>query len=123
MSSDVVLDAFLKRKELLASRHARSDQNRAPGRLAMVEDERLFFESMRASGGEGIFQSLKKAIPFLGSTLAKEILFRADIRLSAPISLATTQLGGEWIPSAFFSFGWDRNTTPAGNHRRNRRPV
>jgi len=89
VSSDVVIDAFLKRKELLASRHSRSDQQNHLAYHAMLDNERLFLDKMRASGGEGVFQSLKKVIPVLGSTLAKEILFRADIRPSAPTSLAT----------------------------------
>ncbi len=89
VSLDVVVDAFLKRKDLLGSRHARNDPQQLPAIHAMMHDERLFFDAVRASGGEGVFQSLKKVIPVLGSTLAKEILLRADIRPSAPMSLAT----------------------------------
>jgi len=89
VSSDVVVDAFLKRKELLGSRHARRDQRQLPSYRMIIDNEKLFLESMRTSGGEGVFQSLKKAIPVVGSTLAKEILFRADIVPSAPMSLAT----------------------------------
>jgi predicted ribosome quality control (RQC) complex YloA/Tae2 family protein len=89
VSSDVVVDAFLKRKELLASRRARTDPQQLPAYHAMMHNERLFLEAMRATSGEGVFQSLKRAIPVLGSTLAKEILLRADIRPSASIALAT----------------------------------
>ena len=89
VSSDVVVDAFLKKKELLGSRHTRTDQQQLPAYHAIMHDEHIFLGAMRSSGGEGVFQSLKKVIPVLGSTLAKEILYRADIRPSAPMSLAT----------------------------------
>ncbi len=89
VSLDAVVDAFLKRKDLLGSRHARTDPQQFPAFHAIMHDERLFFEALRASGGEGVFQSLKKAIPVLGSMLAKEILLRADIHPSASMSLAT----------------------------------
>ena len=89
VSSDVVVDAFLKRKELLGSRRGRTDPQQLPAYDAMMHNEHLFLEAMRSSGGEGIFQSLKKVIPVLGSTLAKEILLRADIRPSASPSLST----------------------------------
>jgi len=89
VSSDIVVDAFLKKKDLLGSRHARTDPQQLPAIHAMMRDERLFFDALRSSGGEGVFQSLKKVIPVLGATLAKEILLRADIRPSASMSLAT----------------------------------
>jgi predicted ribosome quality control (RQC) complex YloA/Tae2 family protein len=89
VSSDVVVDAFLKRKELLGSRHAHTDPPQLPAYHAMMHNGRLFLEAMRSSGGERVFQSLKKVIPVLGSTLAKEILLRADIHPSVSMSLAT----------------------------------
>jgi predicted ribosome quality control (RQC) complex YloA/Tae2 family protein len=89
VSSNVVVDAFLKRKELLGSRHLRTDPQQLAAYHAMMHHEHLFLEAMRSSGGEGVFQSLKKVIPVLGSTLAKEILLRADIRPSSSLSLST----------------------------------
>ncbi len=89
VTSDVVIDAFLKKKEVMASRHVRGDTRRAPAYRAPLENEERFIKSLRASGGDGVFQSLKKTIPALGSTLAKEILVRTDIRASAPMALAT----------------------------------
>jgi predicted ribosome quality control (RQC) complex YloA/Tae2 family protein len=87
VSSDVVVDAFLRKKELLAARHARKDLSALPAYRAALESEHDFLEAMRANGGDGVFQSLKKVIPAFGSTLAKEILLRADIHPSLSMSL------------------------------------
>ena len=89
VSSKVVVDAFLRKKELLESRSTYKNLQLPPAYNGMMQSESLFFEALCMNSGEGIFQSLKKVIPVLGSTLAKEILLRADIQPSVSISLMT----------------------------------
>ena len=90
VSSEIVLDAFLKKKEFLAVRRAHSDHE-TPGFLRIIHDERLFTETLRTNLRDGLARSLKSAIPLLGSTLVKEILVRANVGFSAGEALPGDQ--------------------------------
>ncbi|MGA7160007.1 MAG: NFACT RNA binding domain-containing protein [Bacteroidota bacterium] len=83
-----IVDAFLKKKELVGSRYIRKGLQPIPAYKEAVQSEPIFLETMRRTGEEGVLQSLKKVIPVLGSTLAKEILLRAGIQPSASMSQA-----------------------------------
>ena len=76
---ETVADAFLKKKELTGGRRPAKPGRVTPLYQRFVNDEKLFFDTLKESKGENIVSSLKKMIPMLGSILAKEILLRADI--------------------------------------------
>ena len=88
-ASEIVIDAFLKKKELAGNRISLREAHGTPEYQRFMKDENTFVEALRTANGESIFQSLKRGVPVLGSTLAKEILFRANVAPSASLSLVT----------------------------------
>lgn len=85
----VAVDAFLKKKEIVGTHRPVGEKQEIPAYGLLVRNEDLFLDTVRAVGGETVFSSLKKTIPVLGSTLVKEILFRAEVLPSTPLSLVT----------------------------------
>lgn len=89
VASDVLVDVFLKKKELHGSRRATKDRLSPPPFHQILTDQGIFLGTMRSNHNEKILQSLKKTLPVLGSTLAREILVRANVDPSTPTSLVT----------------------------------
>ncbi len=89
VSSDALVDVFLRKNEAHVSHRAPKDRTSVPAYVRLLTIEPEFFAAMRSTGSVGMIQALKKTIPVLGSTLAREVLFRANLDPSGPAELAT----------------------------------
>ncbi len=89
VSSDALVDVFLQKNEAHVNHRALKDRTSVPPYVRLMTNESAFLAAMRSSGAGGILQALKKTIPVLGSTLAREILLRANLDPSSPAQLAT----------------------------------
>ena len=89
VSSEVLIDAFLKKSGLHGTRRTAKERTGSPGYAGMTATAAEFSAAMRSKETDGILQALKKTVPNLGSTLAREILFRANLDPSAPASAAS----------------------------------
>ena len=85
--SEIVVDAFLKKKELTGSRRPAKNGRETSSYQRFMSDEKLFFETLKEGKGENIVSSLKKMMPTLGSLLVKEILLRSNLDSTAMPSL------------------------------------
>ncbi len=85
----VAVDAFMKKKEIVGRHRSVGENQKIPAYGLLIKNEDLFLDTVRAIGGETVFSSLKKTIAVLGSTLVKEILLRAEVLPSTPLSLVT----------------------------------
>lgn len=85
----VAVDAFMKKKEIVGTHRPVGEKQEIPAYGLLLKNEDLFLDTVRATGGETVFSSLKKTIAVLGSTLVKEILLRAEVLPSTPLSLVT----------------------------------
>ena len=91
VSSETVLDAFLRKREMISIRRPTSEHNIPPAYLRILHDERSFAEGLHSSAADGRARSLKTILPLLGPTLAKEILIRADANGSGEGEMLTDQ--------------------------------
>lgn len=85
----VAVDAFMKKKEIVGTHRPVGEKQEIPAYGLLLKNEDLFLDTVRAIGGETVFSSLKKTIAVLGSTLVREILLRAEVLPSTPLSLVT----------------------------------
>lgn len=85
----VAVDAFLRKKEIAGTRLGSDSPKTSQGFRRLLANEELFLDTLRANGRDEIINSLKKAMPVLGSILAKEILLRAEVLPSASVALIT----------------------------------
>lgn len=83
----VAVDAFMKKKEIVGTRRPIGAEQKIPAYGLLIKNEDLFLDTMRANGSETASSSLKKSIAVLGSMLVKEILLRAEVLPSTPLSL------------------------------------
>jgi predicted ribosome quality control (RQC) complex YloA/Tae2 family protein len=86
---EVAVDAFMKKKEIVGTHRPVGEKQKIPAYGLLIKNEDLFLDTVRANSGETVFSSLKKTIAVLGSTLVKEILLRAEVLPSTPLSLVT----------------------------------
>ena len=88
-SDSAAVDAFMKKKEIVGTHRLMNEKKIAPTHDVLTKNEELFIASLRAGDGETVYSSIKKTIPVLGSTLAREILLRAEVLPSAARSIVT----------------------------------
>ena len=87
--SEIVVDAFLKKKELTGSGRPAKTGRATSSYQRFMGDEKLFFDRLKEGKGENIVSSLKNMMPTLGSVLVKEILLRAGLDPTAIPSLVS----------------------------------
>ncbi len=80
-----VVNAFKQAKELIGSRYE------AP-KGEIIFDFAQFREALRSDPGALVSPLLRKNFPVLGSTLVREVLFRAEVPLSAPAAYVTDEM-------------------------------
>ena len=86
-SNGIITDAFLHKKEYAGKEYFLSARQKIE--IDNFCNERSFLKNISES--ENILSALKKSIPVLGPTLAKEILFRAGISEGAALAEAGGQ--------------------------------
>lgn len=91
VSTEIVFDAFLRKKEMISARRPCGEHDALPDYLRVLHDERSFTEALRSTAADGRARSLKSIFPVLGTTLAKEILIRAGANDSGEGDLLTEQ--------------------------------